>query len=1015
MAGLKKQPTPNSDQQSAIIHPPSPLMILAGAGTGKTFTLLQRISYQVENGKMSADNIVLLTFTERATIEAREKILNILGPKGSGILINTFHGYCHGMLREFGPNEMAECVLWQDSDIIHYFLDHFDELDELSSRTFKSNPVMAITNAFIPFFSRLKDELITPEYLNKYYTPIEWSPEWISGNFPALHSGTNQNEAAMQLRDLTQIYLWFQAAKAREKALDFGDMLLHCYTMLRNQPAILKKVQNRFRHFFIDEYQDNNYALNKIINLISAKYRSITVVGDEDQCIYSFRGANYYNIQDFVDRYGNHPIFSIVKLEENRRSTQEILTLANASIANNKNRNPKILETPESNPKHGSMPIWTIAESKDTKIGVPSLIRRITESGEAVYGDIAVICRSWTNVKDIGNALIQQGIAVDLHIEKFFYVPIVKDILSWAHLIIGDDRSEQALYRILTQTLGDSQTRAIFSDAKRFSTHEKMLRLKDNIKNNIDDLPNSKSLENMLASYENLIEKLKQKQNAAEMVWAIMTVLKETELMKDMRNAYRHRERLNLANMGKLLNLAEQFVNLRPDGGQSLEKWLRYLDALELTGNIPAEQPDMPKQRLAVQVLTVHQSKGLQYPVVIIPFLRQNTFPMSLKRHALVERLPASWMEWGQDSSEIVISHFEEERRVFYVACTRAKNKLYLFGPKKSQSDFSKELETLKPEVMEIITMNSEAQNKNGTVPKNQQQLITDLNREISVGEFGNARLILDKIELAEHNSGQPKILSDNEIGIQGKFITLSSTSIGDYQDCPLKYRLKHQDKVPEQKTRATLEFGMIIHDVLFDFHGLDAPEQTWENLIELFNKHWRQDAFEYRQRGNEFNQQGKELLQDYFNHIQAYPPAVVGREKRFKFDLPEIGVQITGKIDRIDRENDLLRVVDYKTSRKKEKAKESLQMALYTEALSRDAVEDIQGKPGSAVLHFLRHGDEPESSHAFSTDELAIQMEQITDVARGIRKRRFEPKPNEYGVCKWCDYKDFICPAWEE
>ena len=1015
MAGLTKQPTPNPDQNSAITHPPGPLMILAGAGTGKTFTLLRRIRYQIETGRMSADNIVLLTFTERATIEAREKILSILGSKGSGILISTFHGFCHGLLREFGPNEMADWVLWQDSDIIHYFLDHFDELDELSSRTFKSNPVMAITDAFIPFFSRLKDELITPEYLEKYYMPTKWTPEWISGNFPALHLGTNQDEAALQLQDLTQIYHWLQAAKAREKVLDFGDMLLHCYALLRNQPAILKKVQDRFQHFFIDEYQDNNYALNKIINLISAKYRSITVVGDEDQCIYSFRGANYYNIQDFVDRYGNHPIFSIVKLEENRRSTQEILDLANASIANNTKRNPKILETPKSNPKHGSMPIWTIAESKDTKIGVPVLIRRITESGKAAYGDIAVICRSWTNVKDIANALIQQGIAVDLHIEKFFYVPIVKNVLAWAHLITGDDRSQQALYRILVQTSGESQTRAFFSGAKRFSIYEKMLRLKDNIENNKADLPDSKSLENMLASYENLIDKLKQKQNAAEMVWAIMTVLKETELMKDMRNAYRYRERLNLANMGKLLNLAEQFVNQRPEGRQSLGEWLRYLDALEMTGNIPAEQPDMPKRRLAVQVLTVHQSKGLQYSVVIIPFLRQNTFPMSLKRHALVERLPASWMKWGQDSSGIVTSHFEEERRVFYVACTRAKNKLYLFGPKKSQSDFSKELETLNPEVMEIITMNSETQNKNGTVPENQQQLIADLNREISAGEFENAHEILDEMESFDQQSGPPKNVSDDEIGIHGKLITLSSTSIGDYQDCPLKYRLKHQDNVPEQKTQATLEFGMIIHDVLFDFHGLESSDQTWENLMKLFNKHWRQDAFEYRQRGNEFNQQGEELLRDYFNHIQAYPPAVVGREKRFKFDLPEIGVRITGKIDRIDRENDLLRVVDYKTSRKKEKAKESLQMALYTEALSRDAVEDVRGKPGSAVLHFLRHGDDPESNHTFSAEELSAHREQISKVTQGIRERNFKPKPNEYGVCKWCDYKDFICPAWEE
>ncbi len=485
--------------------------------------------------------------------------------------------------------------------------------------------------------------------------------------------------------------------------------------------------------------------------------------------------------------------------------------------------------------------------------------------------------------------------------------------------------------------------------------------------------------------------------------------------MKDMRNSYRYAERLNLANMGKLLTLVEKFVNLRPEKQGSLRRWLRYLDALEMSGNIPAQQPDLPNRRLAVQILTVHQSKGLQFPVVIIPFLRQNTFPMSFKRHTMVDRLPESWMKWGQDRSGAVVDHFEEERRVFYVACTRAENELYLFGPKRSQSDFSKELETIKPKVMESFTMEIETHNKNEEVPESLQQMMTDLNREISAGEFENARVLLDMMESVEHKSISPKTLSRNRDVIHENLITLSSTNIGDYQDCPLKYRLKHQDKVPEQKTQSTLEFGKIMHDILFDFHGLDAIDQTWDNLMELFNKHWRQDAFEYRQRENEFNQQGRELLQDYFNHNQEQRPVVVGREKKFKFDLPEIGVRITGKIDRIDRDGEFLRVVDYKTSRKKGKAKESLQMALYTEALSRDAVDDIQGEPGSAVLHFLRHGDDPESIHTFSEKELSDQQEKISKVTQGIRERNFEPSPNEYGVCKWCDYKDFICPAWEE
>ena len=212
-----------------------------------------------------------------------------------------------------------------------------------------------------------------------------------------------------------------------------------CFIAIRYSKIVQmfwKPFKKNSRHIFIDEYQDNNYALNKIVNLIANKHASITAVGDEDQCIYSFRGANYYNIQDFENRYSSHPDFEIVTLVENYRSTQEILNLANASIAHNSDRNEKVLTTPKTNPKHGSPPIWTIAERTGTKEAVPELIQQLTERGRAYHGDIAVICRNWGNVKEIADVLLAQGIPVDLHVEKFFRVPMVKNVLAWTHFYI---------------------------------------------------------------------------------------------------------------------------------------------------------------------------------------------------------------------------------------------------------------------------------------------------------------------------------------------------------------------------------------------------------------------------------------------------------------------------------------------------------------------------------------------------------------------------------------------------
>lgn len=977
--------------------------------------MLHRICHHIEIGTMNPENIVLLTFTEKATAEAKEKIHDLLKSKADGISVVTFHGFCHSLVRKYSPEKMSDWVLWQDSDIIHFFLNHFDDLNDLSSRTFRADPINAIGQAIIPFFSRMKDELITPEELKKLNRPDYWTEEWITKNYPLLHKNCDLTDVANQLHDLVDIYEWFQSVKEDEKALDYGDMLLHCYRLLTNKPEVLKTVQEKFKHIFIDEYQDNNYALNKIANLIAKKYASITAVGDEDQCIYSFRGANYYNIQDFENRYSYHSDFKIVKLVENYRSTQEILHLANTSIANNSNRNEKVLITPKSNPKHGELPIWIVTESTATKEEVPKLIQQLTESKNVYYGDIAVICRNWKNIRDIANALLARGIPVDLHIEKFFRVPIVKNVLAWAHFILNDHYAQQSLFRILSQAVGDDWTEVFYQTNRRVSIEDKVTRLGLIATNDNTDPDVSMKITQILNSRLSLLKKLEKNLHASEMVWAILKVLKQTEIMAEMRRSYRYRERLNLANLGELMSIAEQFKNTRDTEENSLSNLLSYMEAMSIAGEPNAVQPELPRKNVAVQLLTAHQCKGLQFLVVILPFIRQNTFPMNLKYHDFIDRLPAEWMNWGQNLENARASHFQEERRVFYVAVTRAEKQLFIFGPKRSQSDFTKELENINPPVMEIIHMETDNTEIKESLSKTQQQLTAELIREIAASQYENARDILSKMETMETIDSPSTGESGKTMATSRDVLTLSATSIKDYQDCPFKYRLKHRDGVTEQKSRATLEFGNIMHQTLKDFHNLPIEEQTRDKLLKLFKSQWQEEAFEYRQRAEEFFLQGEEQLEGYFHHIQENRPDVVGCEKRFQFDLSDLRVRIKGQIDRLDREGDKLRVIDYKTGKNKEEAKKNLQMALYTEALRRNAVDDLSGEPGETVLHYLRYPNDPQSIHTFSSEELEKSLELIAKVVGGIRKQMFNPKPNPYGVCKWCDFKEFLCPAWED
>lgn len=992
----------NPSQNSAITHPPAPLMILAGAGTGKTSTLLHRIRYLVNSKIVNSKHVLLLTFTEKATAEAKHTIHHILGNEAESIFVGTFHSFCHSIMRRYGPENRMDDVLWQESDILYYLIHHFDEMDFIQSRVFSDNPVKAIRDSFIPFFNRVSDELLSPADLENKIQNMEDTQDWVEENFPGIHpESTRFDDVSYQLNDLVKAHAFFQKGKAKDNALDFGDMIFGCYEVLKNNPSVLTQVRNEFRHIFIDEYQDNNYALNKVVNLIAENNPSITVVGDEDQCIYSFRGANYYNISDFRNRYKSHPNYAEIPLVENRRSTQKILDLANAAISQNPDRTPKNLKClPDA--KTGPKPQWIQMNKKETLEALPDLVHSLIHNGKALYGDIAVICRGWANVRDMADALQKSAIPVDIHIEKFFDVPIVKNVLAWGHLLSKDDHAQIALYRILREHLGETWANSFFQSMEKTTIEEKLDQLKSQAKE-------SKEITFVMQSFETLQKSLGKKLKADEMVWEILTVLKKSHLVTSMRMAYRYSQRLNLANSGEILNLAEQFVNKDPNA--SFSNWLDFMEVMALASNQNAAQPELEKENLAVQVMTIHQSKGLQFPVVIMPFLYSGSFPSSLKKHPTINRLPTSWMAWKQNAdTPFRILHEREERRVFYVGITRAETYLYLYGPTKRQSLFTKELENLKPQPMEIKTMN-EHEEKTVSLSERRQRLLADLNREIAANQLENARTILEEMERGDipkdlTDSGQPKDVS----GI----LHLSSTKIDTYNSCPLKYRLKYIDKIPERKTRATGEFGSIMHSILEEFHGLEVADQTEKVLFDLLEKHWREDSFEYRQRGEEFRKQGEELLSDYFRFIQKNPPTVLGREKPFSYTMNNINVKISGKIDRIDQDGDLLGIVDYKTSKKKDKSENNLQMALYSEAILRDAVPGINGNPGNASLHFLRYGDDPLSSHHFSEDDLEISREKIREVANGIRTGSFETKKSDYN-CQYCDYKDFICPAWED
>ena len=993
----------SQSQDEAIKRPPSPLMLIAGAGTGKTSTLLHRIRHLINSKTIEPDNTLLLTFTDKATAEAHDTLKSILGDQTDSVFVGTFHSFCHFIMRRYGSENNSDDILWDKSDGLYHLTNNFDKMTFIKSSAFLENPLRTIQESFMPFFGHLSDELLSYNELKKKLNSIELSKEWINTNFQGINlEDTNIDEINYQLQDLVNAYAFYKQLKSDNNALDFGDMIIGCYKLLNNDLKALKEVRKQFKHIFIDEYQDNNYALNKIIDLIMDKRPSITVVGDEDQCIYSFRGANYHNISDFRHRYKSQSNYAEITLIENRRSTQQILNLANSTIINNPNRTPKVLKSLDEKIKTGPNPSWIQANKKETLEQLPNLIHSLINNGEALYGDIAVICRGWGNVTAISDAMQKSAIPVDIHIEKFFDVPIVKDVLSWSHLILKNKKSDVALYRILKQYLGQEWTTSFFQSVERTSIDKKLIQLEKIIKDSNHILFVIESISNLQIAYQKTLK-------ADEMVWEILKTLKHSPLVKNLRSHYRHSHRLNLANAGKILDIAEKFVNKNPNG--NLNNWIRYMDVMALDKNQNAAQPDINNKNLAVQVMSIHQSKGLQFPIVMMPFLYSGSFPSNLKRARIINRPPKSWTAWGKNTDEDIKElHLQEERRVFYVGITRAEKQLFLFGPTTKQSLFIKELESLNPQPMEIKEMDNHPK-KQFSLNEKQQQLLANLNREIAANQINNAREILSEIE--KNTITNDTSVNNYKFASSSK-LKLSSSKISTYNTCSYKYRLKYIDKVPEQRTRASSEFGSIMHSILEEYHSLPKEEQLKDKLLELLDKHWRENSFEYRLRADEFKKQGIELLSNYYEYINKNQPNVVGVEKHFSYDIDDINVSISGKIDRIDEDDGFLNIIDYKTSRKKEKASKNMQMALYTEAIISNAFPDIKGNAGQAILHYLRFDDDPISSHKFTSDELEENKQKIRKIAQGIRNGEFETKKNDF-ICKNCDYKDFLCPAWEE
>lgn len=613
----------NEKQKEAVLHLEGPLMIVAGAGSGKTKVLTTRIAHLMANG-VDAFRILALTFTNKAAKEMRERVEHILGNnEARNLYIGTFHSVFARILRYEGhrlgyPNNFT---IYDTDDAKAVVKTVTNELN-LDDKHYKPNVVYNRISA-------AKNALVGPdEYRNDYYI----QQEDMRSNRPAIAT----------------IYDAYSKRCFKNGAMDFDDLLFNMYKLLKEHPEALVKYQTKFRYILIDEYQDTNPAQYEIIKLLAAQHENICVVGDDAQSIYSFRGATIQNILQFQKDYED---VSIIKLEQNYRSTQSILNAANDVIKNNKGQIPKALWT-ENGEGEKIKVVRTMTDNEEGKFVADAIMEQKLRNH---YGnkDFAILYRTNAQSRAFEECLRRMNIPYIVYGGISFYQrKEIKDLLAYLRIIVNP-KDEESLKRIINYPArGIGKTSVdkaiLFANENNISMWEALERCRElgfkaASKEAVD------SFVTMIKSFQSML----QKQNAYEVAFHVG---KQTNLVKELFNDKSTEGVTRYENIQELLNSIKEWIEtpVNEEGEAGDKSLAAYLQQITLLTDQDEKDPDAD----VVKVMTIHSAKGLEFQCVFVAGLEEMLFPNAMSINTREE--------------------LEEERRLFYVSITRAKTHLWL-------------------------------------------------------------------------------------------------------------------------------------------------------------------------------------------------------------------------------------------------------------------------------------------------------------------------------------------------
>lgn len=954
------EPQLNAEQKQAVNYNQGPLLIIAGAGTGKTTVIVEKIKYLIHKKLAQPEQILALTFTEKSAFEMEERIDRALPYGYTQMWIMTFHSFCDRILRNDGIHIGLDPSyrLMTESEATNFIRKNLFKFNLTYFRPL-GNPTK-FTSGLVGHFSRLADEDISPEEYSR----------WAAQN--KFESG----EEKEKVNELAHAYKMYEELKVKESTMDFANLISNTLKLFRARPNVLAQYRKQFKYILVDEFQDTNISQNELVKLLVGKTNYLTVVADDDQSIYKWRGAAISNVIQFRK---NYPEIKIVTLTQNYRSTQTILDASYRLIQYN---NPDRLEVQEKIDKK-------LRSARRQKGIEPELIyvNRVENEAESVakkiaelaakekykYSDFAILLRANNHSEPFVRALYRSGIPYQfLGPGKLFRQPEIKELIAYLKFLNNIDDST-SFYKVLTMdqfAIGGRDIASIISYAKKnnctlfeATEHNQDLFITPESREKVE------SIVKMIHRHLSLISK----ESAGQILYYF---LQDSGLLQKFVGSESAQYQKIAQNLARFFDKLKTYEVEHEDA--SVFAVIEWIDLAVELGESPVAGDFDWSHENAVNILTAHSSKGLEFPIVFVVNLVANRFPTT-ERH---EQIPIP----DELIKEILPEgnyHLQEERRLFYVASTRAKDKLFLtasnyYGDGKREKKIS-------PFVIEMI----------GPEAIVQTQEITD---QLSILDFAPP-------------STPPDAEKENTIG---HINYLSFSQIDTFNICPLHYKLRYIYRVPSMAT-ASQSFGTTLHETLKRFNEAIIKGLVKKNyekyLLELYVANWLKAGYTSREHEESMKKRGENYLKKYLKgplHHPENPP--VSLEQSFIFPLIP-GLKIGGKIDRIDKTDEGIEIIDYKTTDYLGKEiptdkdmKKNLQLSMYALAARHVDFDIFKQNKGAVTLSLYLLDKGLKLSTTRTEDDLEKAVNEILKARREIETSDFEC--SRAYLCKNCEYK---------